>query len=98
MKKKSSGVIIAITAIFRSLGHAIFICRQQRLIITTYLRFDRKRRRLIFSYIIAFLDLSLFLCFIVSSFYFSEIYGKFGKPPSGDSRNPARLLINLRGP
>ena len=38
----------SLTAIFRSWGHTTFVCRQQRSMITTCLRFDQKRRRLIF--------------------------------------------------
>ena len=37
-----------LTAVFRSLDHATFVRRQRRSMITTYQRFDRNRRRLVF--------------------------------------------------
>ena len=53
------------TAVFRSIGHTILAPRERRLSITTYLRSDRAKIRLIF-FLIAFLGLIfLFSYFLI---------------------------------
>ena len=79
-----------VTAVFRSIGHTIFVPRERRLSITTYLRFDRAKISLIF-FLIAFLGL-IFLF----SFYLI-LQKTIGKLADGGSRNPAGLLINQHG-
>ena len=65
--------------------------RERRLSITTYLRSDRAKIRLIF-FLIAFLG----LIFLFSYYLISQ--KTIGKLADGDSRNLAGLLINRHGP
>ena len=82
-----------ITAVFRSIGHAIFAPRERRSSITTYLRFNRNKNK---TYLLFWSLLSLFLI----SFLISLLFYRTDKPRQtchGDSWNPAGLLINRRG-
>ena len=76
----------SITAVFRSIGHTIFVPRERGLSITTYLRFDRAKISHIF-FLIAFLG----LIFLIS--YYFILQKTIGKLADGDSQNPAGLSI-----
>ena len=71
VRLRPEGTNMIITAVFRSLGHATFVRRQRRSMITTYLRFDRKRRRLVFFYLLLFLTCLRF-CVVSSPHFISQ--------------------------